>query len=215
MRTKTLALSVALGVAGMVGTYAQVYSVNAVGYVNVTIPANGFSMIANPLDAGTGNNTASKLFANVPAGTFVYKFINGSYEQANGLDEFGEWVNPNQDIPVGQGVFIKTPAGSAVTITFVGEVAQGTASNKQLVSGFNMTGSMVPQAGRLATDLGYVPTAGDFIYKFNSGTQAYEQAYSFDEFGEWTPSEPTLAVGEAVFIKAASAKAWNRNFSVN
>jgi hypothetical protein len=183
--------------------------------VNVSIPANSFAMICNPLEAGTGNNTVGKLFATAPAGTFIYKFINGAYEQANGLDEFGEWTNPNQEIPPGQGIFLKTPAGGAYAITFVGEVPQGAASNKQLVQGFNMTGSVVPQAGKLATDLGYVPTAGDFVYKYNVAQQKYDQAFGFDEFGEWGPSEPTLAVGEAVFIKAVSAKAWNRNFSVN
>jgi hypothetical protein len=144
MRTKTLAIAVALGAAATVGSYAQVYSVNAVGYVNVSIPANSFAMICNPLEAGTGNNTVGKLFATAPAGTFIYKFINGAYEQANGLDEFGEWTNPNQEIPPGQGIFLKTPAGGAYAITFVGEVPQGAASNKQLVQGFNMTGSVVP-----------------------------------------------------------------------
>ena len=47
MRTKTLLLTAALAAAGVVSSMAQVYSVNSVGYVNLTLP-NGFSMIANP-----------------------------------------------------------------------------------------------------------------------------------------------------------------------
>ena len=55
---------------------AQVFSVNAVGYVNKTIPANGFAMISNPLKAA--DNTIDKLFAGVPAGT---RSINTPQEQ--------------------------------------------------------------------------------------------------------------------------------------
>jgi hypothetical protein len=94
-------------------------------------------------------------------------------------------------------------------------VAQGAASNKQLLAGFNMTGSVVPQEGKLATDLGYVPAAGDFVYKYVSATQSYEPAYGYDEFGEWTPAEPVIKVGEAFFLDSEGAKSWTRNFSVN
>src|SRR5882724_2120301 len=43
MRTKTLLLIAAVAVAGVVASNAQVYSVNAVGYVNKSIPAKGFA----------------------------------------------------------------------------------------------------------------------------------------------------------------------------
>ena len=48
MRTKTLLLTAALSAAGIATSMAQVYSANAVGYVNKLIPT-GFSMIANPV----------------------------------------------------------------------------------------------------------------------------------------------------------------------
>src|SRR5947199_53123 len=41
MRTKTLLLSAALTAAGVCSSLAQVYSVNAVGYVNLTVPQAG------------------------------------------------------------------------------------------------------------------------------------------------------------------------------
>ena len=72
MRTKTLLLSAAVGAAGLVAASAQtVYSVNSVGYINLSVPA-GFSMIANQLDNGTGNTVADVL--TVPDGTVVFKY---------------------------------------------------------------------------------------------------------------------------------------------
>ena len=213
MRTKALLLSAALVALGVASSQAQVYSVNAVGYVNVTIPAGGFAMITNPLDQGAGNYTVASLIPSPPEGTIIYKFINGAYEPAN-FFEFGEWGTPAQTIEPGEGVFVKTPAGQALTITFVGEVRQAAASNKALVVGFNMTGSLVPQAGALSAVLEYPAGEGDLVYRFNKTTQLYDQVYVF-EFGDWGGREPSLDVGEAVFIKPAAARQWNRDFSVN
>ena len=47
MRTKTLILTAFVGALGIAGASAQVYSVNAVGYVNKSLP-KGFSIVANP-----------------------------------------------------------------------------------------------------------------------------------------------------------------------
>ena len=51
MRTKTLLLTAIVGALGFTAAQAQVYSVNAVGYVNKSIPS-GFSIVANPLNNG-------------------------------------------------------------------------------------------------------------------------------------------------------------------
>src|SRR5690349_6980992 len=83
MRTKALLLTAALAAAGVSTSVAQVYSVNAVGYVNVAAPA-GYSMISNPLNAVAGNNTVAKLFApanvspSLPFNSKVYIFDNST-----------------------------------------------------------------------------------------------------------------------------------------
>jgi hypothetical protein len=215
MRTKALFVAAALAVATVATSVAQVtYSVNAVGYVKVpAIPANSFAMICNPLNNTTGN-TVANLFPNAPEGTFIYKFIGGAYEQAN-LFEFGEWGNPSQELLPGEGAFLKTPAGAGYDdLVFVGEGAQGDASNVTLEAGFNMVGSLVPQAGLLSTDLAYPADEGDFAYLYDVATQNYMPAYLY-EFGEWAPSEPSLEVAEAAFLKPTGTRAWDRNFSVN
>ena len=114
MRTKTLIVTAVLALAGIVSSSAQVYSVNAVGYVNKSIP-KGFSMVANPLVASS--NTIKDLFNAAPDGTTIYKFNGVSYT-SNGKD-FGEWANPSETLLPGEGAFVSAP--SAFTVTFVGK----------------------------------------------------------------------------------------------
>jgi hypothetical protein len=212
MRTKTLLLAAVLSAAGAATSLAQaVYSVNAVGYVNKAL-VPGFQMIANPLDnKSAGGNTVSNLFTTVPEGTTIYKFAAPGGFSANGF-EFGEWANPTQTLNPGEGAFIFIPGTANVTVTFVGEVKQGTALTTPIPQGFSIAASQVPQAGLIQTDLGYVPEDGDTVYQFNTTSKSYV-TLGF-EFGEWS-QQPTLAIGESVFIKSPSAKSWVRNFSVN
>ena len=204
MNTKTLLLLGALGAAGMTSAVAQtnVYSVNAVGYVNKSIPA-GFSMISNPLNAPT--NTVDALIPNPPQGTTVFKWTGVTYLSASFV--FGSW---SASIPLapGEGVFID--AGSnPFTITFVGDVPQGSLTN-QLASGFTIRSSIVPQAGTL-TALGFPAIDGATVFKYAAG---YSSA-SYN-FGSWFPSEPSFAVGEAFWVSNPGASVnWVRNFSVN
>ena len=77
MKTKTLLLAAALAATGAVSGVAQtVYSVNAVGFVNLVIPP-GFSINSNPLNAA--DNSVAALFPSVPVGSAIYKFVGGSF----------------------------------------------------------------------------------------------------------------------------------------
>jgi len=222
MRTKTLVLSALLGVASITGALAagEVYSVNAVGYVNVTI-APGFSMIANPLSAAT--NTVEALFAGVTGGvpddTTIYKFSSTAGWLPNART-FGAWDQPNDTLLPGEGVFILNPTTAAFQVTFVGEVPQGNLTNA-LPVGFSLRSSMVPQAGKLATDLKF-PTKDalnadvDFtVYRFNvPGKSAGYSVYPY-EFGGWSIEEPVPAVAEGFFVQMPVAAKWVRVFNVN
>jgi len=215
MRTKTLLLTAVLSAAGAASSFAQVYSQNAVGYVNLTLKP-GFQLIANPLDNKAANgNTVSNLLANVPDGTTVYTYdpvlakFNG-----NGKD-FGEWANPNLILKPGGGAFVLLPAGNPVTVTAVGDVPQSvgtTPLSTPIAKGFSIVSSQVPQAGKIQTDLKYSPVDGDTVYSFDVANQKYVSA-AYD-FGAWS-AEPSLQVGEAVFLLSATAKSWDRVFSVN
>lgn len=218
MRTKTLLLIAAVGAAGAATSMAQVFSVNAVGYVNKTIPASGFAMISNPLKAAT--NTIDALFAGVPVGTQIYVYTPGKGYDVGTYDDldnsFGTAVGPKTLLP-GQGVFVKNPTATPLTITFVGEVPQGTL-NTALVAGLQMVSSQVPQAGTPA-DLSFPHTAaqgltaGDQVYKFTTD-QKYLVA-TYDDLSDDWDKPLTFDVGEAVFVKLAKPVTWTRQFNVN
>jgi hypothetical protein len=213
MRTKTLLLTAALGLAGAATTMAQVYSVNAVGYVNVTMKG-GFNMVANPLDAGAGNNTVSKLFpANSPAGLTVYKFGATGFDINTYDPDLGGWTDPNATLTPGEGAFVLVPGTGTFTVTFVGEVMQGHLVT-DLPQGFSIRSSKVPQSGPLAGTLGFPIAAGDTIYRYDASS-GYS-IYAFDpDLGGWAPEEPSPAVGEAFWVAALNAKQWVRDFNVN
>lgn len=211
MRTQLLLATAALAALGAFSASAQVYSVNAVGYVNVTVPAGAgrFALVANQLNASP-NNAISNIFAGVPEGTLVYSWGGSSFTIAT--FEFGEWSNGGVEVGPGSGAFIRNPGATAVTVTFVGEVPQGTLTTTY-PAGFTLLSSKVPQAGALQATLGFTPGEGDIVYKWNVADQRYD--LSTFEFGEWAPSAPSLAVGEGFFLKANAAGTWTRNFSVN
>ena len=217
MKTKTLLLAVALAGAGAVSGVAQtVYSVNAVGFVNVVIPPlpagpNSFSILSNPLDAA--DNSVAALFPNAPLGSAIYKFVGGAFVANN--RGFTAWSSPAMTLVPGEAFFFRNPSATQFTNTFVGEVKQGTGANAlttPLVGGFQLVASQVPQSGLVSTDLGLPIALGEAVYRFQSG--AY---LTFNRgFTTWSPSEPTIQAGEGFFLKKNPNPAnWVRNFSVN
>jgi hypothetical protein len=150
MRTKALFVAAAFGAAGLVSSMAQVYSVNVVGYVN-TVLKPGYNLIANPLE--TTANTVADLFPGVD-GMSVFKFVDGTYQIANYDAGLGEWDNPAITLNPGEGAFVFNPTDADVTVTFVGEIVEGTKTN-ELPVGWSMKSSQVPQAGGLVSALGF------------------------------------------------------------
>lgn len=208
MRTKLILTTAAIGVAGSLGAFGQVYSVNAVGYINVTVPASSFALIANQLN--NGGNKVTEVLPGVTEGTVVFKYTPGTGFTPNGF-EFGEWANPNQVLGPGEGFFIRNNGTTELKLTLVGEVPQGNLSTP-LVNGLNLVSSQVPQAGKLVTDLKFPAVEGDVVFQYQ-GT-GYRPANGF-EFGEWSGGEPTIAVAEGFFVQKNGAGAWARTFSVN
>lgn len=207
MRTQLILTTAALGLASL-GASAQVYSVNAVGYINLSLPAgNKLVLVANQLN--NGDNKLGTVIPSAAEGTLVY-----TYSQAGGFAtsgfEFGAW-SANPTVAPGAGFFASSP--SAATVTLVGEVPQGTLSTA-LANGLNLVASQVPQAGKLSTDLGYTAAEGDIVYQWDAAAQAYKAANGF-EFGSWGAGEPQIAVGEGFFLSKNGAGSWSRTFSVN
>jgi hypothetical protein len=219
MRTKTLLLTAALSAAGVASSMAQgtVFSVNAVGYVNTVLKPK-FNLVANPLTAA--DNSIAKLFAGVPFGTQVYKFNPATvkFDIATNDDLENKFVPDsaaNLQVLPGDGVFVRNPGTTDLTVTFVGEVAQGTSLQNPIPKGLSIKSSMVPQEGKITADLAFPGKPGDQVFKFDAVAQKYA-VFGFDDLeNKWTPTEPVIGVGEAFFVRKANADTWTRSFSVN
>jgi hypothetical protein len=246
MRTKTLLITGALTALSSAALMAQtnVYSLNAVGYINVTAYP-GFTIIADQL-IGATNNQIVNLFPNGPGsatvgaydGLTIYKFSGGTYTSDVGDSQLGQgntgWdfggvitLNP------GEAAWINNPRGTNVNLTFVGTVPTGPLS--LTINGpnkFNLISSIVPQSGDLITNMGLTNfNVGDTVYVFNynaAGTVGSYTTYSSDTAGfgapgsyllEWdAPGDPQVNVGQGFWYHTGVSGAgftWTRNFSVN
>jgi hypothetical protein len=232
MRAKAILFTAALMAAGAVTSMAQVYSVNAVGYVNLTLPA-GFSIIANPLN-GNPDNSLNTILPLPPEGNeaIIYRWdpnVQNYTILLTFFDGFG-WFDPGMDpnnliVNPGEGFFINLPAPGPFNVTLVGEVPQGSLSNP-LLPGLNLVSSQVPQAlpigDRIALDDGDLdfPAANDDVaYLWNGG--GYDLYTYFDGFGWFDPNSivgaegPVIPVAGGFFVSKGAATSWDRSFSVN
>ena len=190
---------------------SNVYSLNVVGYYNVTVAANTYTMIANQLN--TTNNFLSTLIPNGPPFAQFFKFVNGAWVTSGFDDVDLAWEPTNPSLNPGEAGLYKSP--SAVTLTFVGEVEQGALVNPLPVSQAIARSSMVPQAGKVTTDLGFPGYPFDQVFKWTGNSWV---ASAFDDVDLiWEPTEPTFGVGEGFLVKkaaASTATTWTRNFTV-
>jgi hypothetical protein len=193
----------------------NVYSLNVVGYYNVTIPANGYYMIANQLN--TTNNTLGSLIAAPADGSVLFKYAGG-YAASTYDGIAGAWDAPNTTLNPGEAAFFRDAGGgSGQVLTFVGEVLQNTSPGliNSLPVGNSIRASMVPQQGRLTADLLVPAEDGDTVYVYNGG-------YSADTYdaiaGDWgVPGGKTINVGQGFFYKKAVggvSTSWVRSFTV-
>jgi len=229
MRTKTLLLTAAVFVAGIGASMAQVYSVNAVGYVNVTLK-QGYNLIANPLN-GTNNLISTVIpAAALPDDINVLTWNSGTQDfNDSDFTAGGVWYdqggNPSTRVlPPGQGIFVQSPSASDIVITFVGEVPQGGLTNT-IGASYGFYSSIVPQSAGLSTM--NFPGVIDMTYQtFNTTIQDYSDAYQYvgvmpgyptgwaDAGGN--PADPTPAVAQGFLIYNPGAQQnWGRTFSVN
>lgn len=199
-------LSALLGALGSVSVMAQtnVYSLNAVGYINVTIPP-GFSILTCPLICSP-DNTLNTLLPNTnnvyggpnggnPFHTQVYAFSGGAYAvienaESTAANASGWSAGGLTTINPGQAVFIYNPLTTNETATFVGTVPTGSLTNT-LTPGWNLVGSIVPASGDIITNSIMNLTNAqkqDNIYAFDPVAQVFD-IYSYTPgLGGWTTS---------------------------
>ncbi len=185
MRTKTLALSALIGMLGSAAVMAQqnVYSINAVGYINLSL-APGFNMIAVQL-VTSPTNTVVNLFPN-PADPItgngpydnceIFKFnpVDGRYDNSDNGDAAGGMGTTGWDgggtitINPGEAVWFDNGTGGTLSVTVVGSVPQGT-NSITIYPGFNMLASPVPFSGDLVQSMQFT----NYVNFNDQGSQAF------------------------------------------
>ncbi|MDB6122967.1 MAG: hypothetical protein JWQ71_1960 [Pedosphaera sp.] len=186
-----------------------VQSANVMGYASTTLPP-GFSMIANPFDAPS--NFISDLLKDMPDGTKINKFDTRFFQMTENVFRGGKWSNPSEKLVPGEGAILHNPTSDYKTLSFVGDVMQGNLSIP-IAGGFSIRSSLVPQAGRLHTDLAFPIAEGDVIHLFDRDRQKYV-LYPYDA-AAWASNPPIVSVSESFWVAKTSPGNWTRNFILN
>jgi hypothetical protein len=212
MRTKALLGLAALAVGLSTSMAQNVYSLNVVGYINITV-GTGYTLCANQLNNGT--NGINQVLPNPPENAAVLTFANNDY--VSDLAVGGAWydkdANPSTTaLPPGKGFFYNAPA--AATLTLVGEVPQG-ATSIALPAGYAMIGTYTPQALELSAANGFPMVENTSYLKFaNNDYTSYLVVGGAWYDKDANPVTVVPAIGSGYFINAPAATAWNYNFTV-
>lgn len=234
MRTKVLLIAAALA-ASLASSMAQnVYSLNVVGYVNVTLAHGKFTAVANPLDASMGGtiatgNDMTNLFnvntsVGLAGGSSIAQFSSAAndYATAIGYVALSKKWGSNFSMAPGTGALFYNNGAADTVVTFTGQVPQGTYNVKTLGRGqFTLVGSPIPIGGNITnstTVVGLVPSGGDSVATFNSALNDWNTASGWVALSKkWgSTASSTIAVGQGFlyYNNGAAANNWVSNFTV-
>lgn len=219
-------LSALIGTIGAVSAMAQtnVYSLNAVGYINITAYP-GFNMVSCPLLASPDNTLNTLLPAT--NGQYrrwqVYTFNPTATPQyTEDIGTATQWGNGGAEtIAPGTAVWLYNPSNTVSTITFVGTVPTGPQTTTLYASSFNLVSTAVPASGDIVTnslmtfsnavkkDQVYVYAASNYTEYIATGTNLKTN---------WPSGDPILPfVGSGMFYYNAQStnNYWLENYSVS
>jgi hypothetical protein len=116
-------------------------------------------------------------------------------------------------IPPGVGFFISIGGSGILTNTFVGNVTPNTGllATNVIGTGFQALSSMVPYADSVSntSTVNLVVPGGTAVDTWNSGSQGFTTYTYAPKAGGWSPSVPTVGVGQGVFIQNNSGSPIN------
>jgi len=239
MRTKTAVLTAAALAAGALSSMAQnVYSLNVVGYINLSM-APGYNLIANQL-VGADTTLNTVFGAGYTSDGYQVITWNAASQGFNQPDTFytaatagtagwydSSFATSTTTVGPGKGVFFYNPTSSSTPVTLVGQVTQGT-NSITLGTGYSFA-SIVPP---ISVDLGtngplQLPTgSGDGNQFFTFGGGSYSQPYTYYTAAtagtagwydsSFAAASVTPAVGQGfVYLNTGSSSlTWVNAFSV-
>jgi len=221
-------LSALIGTIGAVSAMAQtnVYSLNAVGYINVTVYP-GFNIVSCPLLASP-DNTLNTLLPNT-TGQYrrwqVWTFnpiANPQYAEDIGVG--AAWAGGGAEtISPGSAVWLYNPSNTTYTVTFVGTVPTGPQSTTLYPTSFNLVSSAVPVSGDVVTNSISTFSNGvkrDQVWTYGTVAGQYTEylATGNNLKTNWPSGDPILpTVGSGFFYYNAQAtnNYWLENYSVS
>jgi len=222
MRTKiTALLGLAAVAVGLSTAQAQnVYSLNVVGYVNVTLTDGQFSFLSYPFQDVNGNFDITNTLpvGDVQTGAVLYQWLGTQWNPNNPTWYAGYGWYPDVIISNGVGFFILPAATS--TLTMVGQVQQG-AISYTIPTGLSTLANMVPVSTNFPTAA--VGNNADNMLTWGPGQEwnpnawTYYAGYGWDNGGNPGDSAdgPLLNPGDAVFYEnTAGAIPFTQNFTV-
>jgi hypothetical protein len=198
-----------------------IFSVNAVGFVNVTIAAGQWALLANPLNhqhSGSyyPSNDLNSVLSDAYIGTKVYAFDPGSGSfSAYTKRSTNAWSGTAAEtvrLDPGKGFFLQNPADKALQITFIGEVPQGH-QILPIQAGANLIGSIFPLEGSVETNLHLPAQDGDRVYLLPASAGGY-QLFQRRTIG-WLPNQPAVRVAEGFWFFSTTPRSWEWTFYVN
>jgi hypothetical protein len=208
MRTKTLlcAAVLAAGVATSAVAQSNVYSLNVVGYYNVDAPAGQRVMIANQLH--TTNDVLSNVLPGPYADGTIFFFYNNGYSASPWDTDANAW-SADFPLPPGRGGFLFSQVHQ--TLTFVGEVSQGSLTNA-LVKNQRSVRAPVPPLQLTLSQMNLPAEDGDIVFQYRGGYTA--SPYDTDA-AAWSV-DLTNRVGESFFYFKGGGNLtnWTYNFTV-
>lgn len=229
MRTKSLVLAAVLSAAGVASSLAQVYSVNVVGYINLTL-SPGLNLITVQLK-GTNQNVNTLLGSTSPVIAensllFTWNAAGQRYDNAQ-ISGGGIWYDPGSGNPSsvtlspGQAFFIQNAGTANVTLTLVGEVPTGP-NAVSIANGLGFYGDPAPVSQDILTN-GFPVADNDLLYTWNTAGQRWNNALIgagptpgpaawYDSGG--LPVVVAPLVGQGFVVSHAGATTWNRTFTV-
>jgi hypothetical protein len=235
MRTKVLLCAVALAASLATSMAQNVYSLNVVGYVNVTVPAGKYAVVANPLDASMGGTIATGNDSTNIFSATAGNIANGSKLQQwnSAITDYGPLINYSSlskkwgstfPMPPGVAALYFNNGAADTVITFTGQVPQGTYNVASMAAGrYSFVGSPVPIGGDVTnstTVVGLLPANGDTLATFDSSVTDWRAFTKWSSLSKKWSATATSAAGIApgqgflYFNNGATVNNWVSNFTV-
>jgi len=201
---------------------SEVTSVNAVGYLRVSVPSNALALVTLDFEyLGDGNFTVTNLIGD-QLGTsgdtvFIWDRVAKKYN-IESRGRFG-WSPGTNVIRRGDGIWLKNTAVTAKEVVFTGEVPDSNTApttTLQNLTAIDAVGYAYP------ADVAFTNTTlcknsknGDTLFLWDVVTQNYV-IYSNGRFG-WNPSVDavTVKMGEAFWFKTATPTNWTEAIPYN